>query len=168
MQTASSPRSIRPFCDADMATIAMLVSTANKDVAVRFGLNAENCPKHPSFYTDSWVAADSARGERYFLMEDAGGHPLGCVAYENTGTTRAYLNRLSVLPAYRSAGLGAQLVAHVVQHARGEAITEICIGVIGEHTQLQHWYRQLGFVDGETKRFAHLPFSVKYMRLAVG
>jgi hypothetical protein len=39
--------------------------------------------------------------------------------------------------------------------------------VIGEHAQLQRWYNKLGFVDGETKHFAHLPFSVKYMRLAI-
>jgi hypothetical protein len=44
---------------------------------------------------------------------------------------------------------------------------ENCIGVIGEHTELQRWYRKLGFKDGETKRFPHLPFSVKYMAYAL-
>jgi hypothetical protein len=46
-------------------------------------------------------------------------------------------------------------------------VQTISIGVIGEHTELQRWYRKLGFKDGETKRFPHLPFSVKYMAYAL-
>lgn len=62
----------------DISTIAMLVSESNKDVAVKFGLNVDNCPRHPSFCTNAWVAADLARGERYFIaQEDA--NPIACV-----------------------------------------------------------------------------------------
>lgn len=71
---------IREATPEDLATIAMLVSESNKDVAVRFGLNAENCPKHPSFYTEAWVRADLARGEAYFIVEE-NFKPIGCVAY---------------------------------------------------------------------------------------
>jgi len=37
----------------------MLVSESNRDVAIKFGLNAENCPKHPSFSTADWVTHHS-------------------------------------------------------------------------------------------------------------
>jgi len=158
---------IRAMSESDLPTIAMLVSESNKDVAVTFGLNAENCPKHPSFCTESWVRAELERGETYFILDDADGAPIGCVAYESPGPGRGYLNRLSVLPGHRGSGAGAQLVRHVVDHARSQAVSSISIGVIGEHTQLQRWYNKLGFTDGETKRFAHLPFSVKYMSLAI-
>jgi ribosomal protein S18 acetylase RimI-like enzyme len=144
----------------------MLVSESNKDVAAMFGLDADNCPKHPSFCTEAWIEADLARGERYFIIED-GTDPVGCVAYENPSAGLAYLNRLSVLPAYRQRGVGARLVRHIVEHARAASIKTISIGVIGEHTELQRWYRNLGFTDGETKRFPHLPFSVKYMAYAL-
>jgi len=153
---------IERITNKDMATIAMLVSESNKDVAVKFGLNAENCPRHPSFCTESWIAADLARGETYFIIEE-NDLPIGCVAYENPSPGLAYLNRLSVLPSHRRRGVGARLVQHIVQHARSASIQAISIGVIGEHTELQRWYRRLGFKDGETKRFPHLPFSVKYM-----
>jgi len=43
----------------------------------------------------------------------------------------------------------------------------LSIGVIGEHTDLQRWYAKLGFVIGDTRRFAHLPFSVTYMTFAL-
>lgn len=157
---------IRPANAADLATLAMIISTSNQDVATRFGLNADNCPKHPSFCTEAWVAADLQRGERYFILEDDG-QPAGCVAYEGPSPGLAYLNRLSVLPSHRRRGIGERLVRHIVDHARSSAVRSISIGVIGEHAQLQEWYRRLGFVDGETKRFAHLPFSVKCMAYAV-
>ncbi|MBI5580977.1 MAG: GNAT family N-acetyltransferase [Deltaproteobacteria bacterium] len=157
---------IREANPEDLATIALLVSESNRDVAARFGLNAGNCPKHPSFCTKSWVEADFARGETYFILEQDS-LPIGCVAYENSSDRLAYLNRLSVLPLHRNRGIGARLVRHIIQYARSMSVQTISIGVIGEHTELQRWYRKLGFKDGETKRFPHLPFSVKYMAYAL-
>ena len=157
---------IREASPGDAATIARLVAESNKDIAIRFGLNTENCPKHTSFCTESWVQSDLTRGERYFILEEDS-EPLACVAYENPSAGLAYLNRLSVLPAYRRRGFGALLVRHIVQLARTAGIKTISIGVIGEHDDLHRWYRKLGFVDGETKRFPHLPFSVKYMSYRV-
>lgn len=153
---------IREATSDDIATIATIISESNKDVAVRFGLTGANCPKHPSFCTAGWVEADLARGERYFVLEE-NTRPIACVAYEKPGEGIAYLNRLSVLPEHRRRGLGARLVGHIVDLARADSIHTISIGVIGEHEDLQRWYRKLGFVDGEIKRFPHLPFSVKYM-----
>lgn len=157
---------IREAFGDEAETLAGIISAANRDVALRFGLDAANCPKHPSFCIWEWVAADLSRGERYFLLED-GGVPVACVAYETPNAEIAYLNRLSVLPEWRRRGYGEQLVAHVIALARAAAIPAISIGVIAEHEDLQRWYRKQGFVDGEIKRFPHLPFAVKYMRYAL-
>ena len=157
---------IREATANDVATIAMLVSQSNQDVALKFGLNADNCPKHPSFCNASWVESDLARGERYFILEE-NSEPIACVAYEAPSDQLAYLNRLSVLPRHRRRGLGARLVEHIIDLARAGSIQTISIGVIGEHSELQRWYKQLGFITGETKRFPHLPFSVTYMTYAV-
>ena len=157
---------IREAGAQDLATIAQLVSESNKDVAVTFGLTADNCPRHPSLCTEDWVRADLARGERYFVL-DEGGAPVGCVAYERPQPDLAYLNRLSVLPEYRRRGVGERLVRHIVDLARADGIATISIGVIGEHGELQHWYRKQGFVDGETRRYPHLPFAVRYMSLVL-
>jgi len=148
------------------ATVARIVSESNRDVAARFGLDAGNCPKHPSFCTPEWVEADFQRGEVYFVFEQDG-QAVACVAYESPNAQVAYLNRLSVLPSARRQGIGERLVTHIVDYAGRNAKSSVSIGVIGEHTALQDWYRRRGFADGETKRFAHLPFSVKYMARAV-
>jgi N-acetylglutamate synthase-like GNAT family acetyltransferase len=157
---------IREATVEDLETIAMLVSEANKDVALKFGLNSDNCPKHPSFCTRAWVEADVARGEKYFILEEFS-KPIACVAYESPRAGRAYLNRLSVLPAHRNRGSGARLVQHIIQYAQSASISTISIGVIGEHLDLQRWYNKLGFTYGEVKRFPHLPFTVQYMTYAV-
>lgn len=157
---------IREATANDIATIAMLISQSNMDVAQKFGLNSDNCPKHPSFCSTSWVESDLARGERYFILEEASA-PIACVAYETPSAGLAYLNRLSVLPHHRRRGLGARLVEHIIDLARAGAIQTISIGIIGEHTDLQRWYKCLGFVIGETKRFPHLPFSVTYLTYTV-
>ena len=157
---------IRQANEHDMSTLAALVSEANKDVAHRFGLNAQNCPKHPSFCTEAWIEADFARGERYFILEEAG-KPAGSVAYERPGPGRAYLNRLSVLPGHRKRGAGARLVHYITQLAAEESVETISIGVIGEHDELKRWYEKFGFASGEVKRFPHLPFSVQYMAYSV-
>jgi len=157
---------IRATTLQDASTLAHLISSANRDVAAQFGLTRENCPKHPSFCTADWVLADMARGECYFLAEDASG-PMACVAFEPAGAGLAYLNRLSVLPAQQCQGVGAQLVQHVLQLASATASQRVSIGVIAQHIALQRWYSQLGFVAAETKHFAHLPFSVTYMHCLV-
>lgn len=157
---------IRAASPQDASTLAWLISAANRDVATQFGLTVENCPKHPSFCSADWVLAGMARGECYFLAEDDSG-PIGCVAFEPAGAGLAYLNRLSVLPARQRQGVGARLVQHVLQVASAAACQRVSIGVMGEHQALQRWYNRLGFVGTETKHFAHLPFSVTYMRCLV-
>ncbi|MBT3068995.1 GNAT family N-acetyltransferase [Rhodoferax sp. U11-2br] len=157
---------IRAASPQDASTLARLISSANRDVATQFGLNVENCPKHPSFCSADWVLADMARGACYFLAEESNG-PIACVAFEPAGAGLAYLNRLSVLPTQQRQGVGAQLVQHVLQVASAATCQRVSIGVMGEHQALQRWYSRLGFVATETKHFAHLPFSVTYMHCLV-
>jgi GNAT superfamily N-acetyltransferase len=92
---------------------------------------------------------------------------IACVACARLSAELAELNRLAVLPAHRHRGIGARLVQHIVGLAGSMSVPTISIGIIGEHTDLQRGYRTLGFKDGELKRFAHLPFSVRYMNCAV-
>jgi ribosomal protein S18 acetylase RimI-like enzyme len=146
--------------------LASLIREANRPVANSFGINQENGAKHPSFCERDWVKKDFERGERYFVLTE-NQQPIACVAYEvptkNNVVHKAYLNRLSVLPEQQSKGIGSQLVAHIVAQAKADQLGLISIGVIGEHTKLQDWYEQLGFIKGDTKHFEHLPFSVTYM-----
>ena len=132
------------------------------DVARRFDLNRENCPKHPSNCETAWVASAMDKGVFYFMME-ADGRPCGCVALEPTEEGVCYLERLAVLPEFRGAGRGRALVEHVIQEARSLGAERVEIGIIAAQAELQAWYEKLGFIVSGRRRFDHLPFEVTFM-----
>ena len=142
--------------------IADIIRVSNISVAQQFGINAKNNPKHPSFYTNEWVQSDFERGEKYFLFMDKR-VAIGCVAFEHPRPNTAYLNRLSVLPAYQCKGVGAALVRHILNHAQGKQVERVSIGIIANHETLKQWYLRLGFTEASTKYFEHLPFDVTYL-----
>ncbi len=74
-----------------------------------------------------------------------------------------YLERLAVLPADRRNGFGRRLVDHVFNRANASGIKKISIGIIAAQTDLKRWYQKIGFIEGDTKEFKHLPFLVTFM-----
>jgi N-acetylglutamate synthase-like GNAT family acetyltransferase len=89
--------------------------------------------------------------------------PVGCVAIERTEGDLCYLERLAVLPQERNRGFGRQLVEHVFRTAREEKAQKISIGIIAKQADLKQWYQNIGFIEGETKEFNHLPFQVCFL-----
>ncbi|MDB4444177.1 hypothetical protein N9174_02435 [bacterium] len=72
---------IRKADTRDISLLSGIIRDAFLDVAKRFALTPENCPKHPSNCTDSWIERDFARGVNYYILE-GDGTALGCVALE--------------------------------------------------------------------------------------
>ena len=60
----------------DVAILAGLIRDSYRNVAQRFGLTPENCPKHPSNCTDDWIRNDFDRGVSFYLLEQ-NGRPAG-------------------------------------------------------------------------------------------
>jgi len=153
---------IRTADKSDAELLVELIRKSHADVALRFGLTPENCPKHPSNYATAWIESDFARGVRYALA-DCKGETVGCVALEHANPEMVYLERLSVLPANRRRGVGKKLVEHVISETTALGVSQVGIGIIAAFTELKTWYQKLGFREGETKTFAHLPFRVLLM-----
>ncbi len=156
------PVVIRKASQDDTHLLSQMIRTSFQGVAGRFGLTPENCPKHPSNYTDQWIGNDFDRGVTYFILED-NGIAKGCAAIERAGPSLCYLERLAVLPEYRRCGFGNSLVAHIFSQARAHGAEKIGIGIIADDLALKKWYQKIGFVEGETKSFSHLPFRVTFM-----
>lgn len=157
------PIGIREAARDDVVAITNLIRAAFVDVAERFQLTPENCPKHPSNCDPEWIETAIAKGVTFYVLED-GDTLLGCVALEQPEKPGVgYLERLAVLPQYRHQGLGKRLVAHVESEAQKRGLQRVEIGIIAEQDDLRNWYEQVGFkVTGE-KEFAHLPFRVAFM-----
>jgi N-acetylglutamate synthase-like GNAT family acetyltransferase len=157
---------IRAGTPKDIGVLTEIIRSSFRDVADRFGLTQENCPKHPSNCTVDWIQGDMDRGVTYFIFEDHG-LASGCVALELAGSKLCYLERLAVRPPQRRRGFGRALVEYVLAEAKRSGSRRMSIGIIAEQTELKSWYQKIGFVEAETKEFAHLPFRVTFMSCAV-
>lgn len=155
-----------PATGSDIDDLARLIRQGFADVARRFELTPENCPRHPSNYTREWVETDLEKGVRYFILT-ADGTPAGCVGVEQASPTICYLERLAVLPNYRNRGYGTRLVGHALTQAREAGASTMGIGIIAADTGLKAFYKALGFKSGETKNFPHLPFEVAFMNISL-
>jgi GNAT superfamily N-acetyltransferase len=148
---------------ADIHVLSTLIRSSFSDVAGRFGLTPQNCPKHPSNCTDEWVEKDMNRGVAYFILESSS-TPVGCGALEQVDSELCYLERLAVLPEERRKGYGRALVDHIINLAKSHGRKQMSIGIIAADSELKQWYTKIGFVEGETKEYSHLPFLVTFMK----
>jgi N-acetylglutamate synthase-like GNAT family acetyltransferase len=153
---------IRQANEADIDTLVNLLRSSFSDVAERFELTIENCPKNLAFCTKERVKSDLERGLRYYILEKDGQHH-GCVAIEKASPDVCYLERIAVLPQYRRKGYGKKLVNHIFDQAKKNGAKKLEIGIISEDTKLKNWYMKFGFVQKGTKKFDHLPFVVAFL-----
>ena len=153
---------IRSVQQDEKQTLAELIRRSYRDVAKRFELTVENCPKHPSNCTESWIAKDLERGVRYFFATHQN-TAIGCAGLEIATGEIAYLERLAVLPANRRKGVGEKLARHVLDLASARGAQNISVGIIAAQEELKNWYQRMGFKEGDTKSFDHLPFMVTFM-----
>ena len=157
---------IRDATAKDVELLADIIRKSFRDVAIRFSLTPENCPKHPSNCTAAWVESDRNRGVRYFIAS-RNDEPIGCVGLESPNSDLCYLERLSVLPEMRRRGYGRALTLHALKSAKAVGAKQVSIGIIADHVELKNWYSKIGFVEAGTKIFEHLPFEVAFMKFDI-
>jgi len=157
---------IRICTKEDAQVLAETTRKSFRDVAERFGLTQEHAPRHPSNCTAGWIREYMERGITYFAIKN-NNHVVGCVALEQANSQVCYLERLAVLPNQRRRGFGKALVEHALSEAKLLGVNYVSIGIIAEQTELKDWYKRLGFVEGESKEFPHLPFRVTFMSYGI-
>ncbi len=157
---------IKEANQADAFAISELIRTSYMTVAETYGLNSDNCPKHPSNCTELWVQSDFNRGVRYFILE-SDTQLIGCVALEKASDERCYLERLAVIPTERHKGIGSMLVRYFIKIATIMGLKTIGIGIIANQTELKEWYEKIGFKRTDQTSFDHLPFEVVFMEYQI-
>jgi N-acetylglutamate synthase-like GNAT family acetyltransferase len=157
---------IRQANNNDIDTLVNILRSSFSDVAERFKLTLENCPKNPAFCTRERVKTDFDRGLIYYILENEG-QPCGCVAIEKASPQVCFLERVAVLPQHRRKGFGKALVNHIFEQARKNCAKKLEVALISENTILKNWYMKFGFVQKCTKKFDHLPFVVAFLSVEI-
>ena len=75
----------------------------------------------------------------------------GCV-YVEVRATRGYFGMLAVDPSRQSSGVGRRLVGLAEQYAREQGCSVMDIRVVNLRTELQPFYRNLGYVERGTEQ----------------
>ncbi len=150
--------------DQHLRTAGQVIRRSHETVAFQFGLTPENCPAHPAFI--SFEKLRSLRNERtrqYLVF--SGESAAGFVAIERSANDPHvfYIEKVSVLPGFRHNRLGRQIMQFSEEQIVLLGGTKISLGIIDEHTQLKSWYISLGYSEGDTRSFPHLPFTVRYL-----
>jgi ribosomal protein S18 acetylase RimI-like enzyme len=153
---------IRNATEKDIPLLSSIIRGSFIDVAKRFSLTPQNCPKHPSNCEESWIVDELSKGVNYFILE-VDGVPSGSVGTLRNKANNSYLMRLGVLPEYRNRGLGKKLVDFALDKMREDGTKTVEIGVISDQTELVEWYEGFGFHISGKRDFAHLPFEVTFM-----
>ncbi|MGD0113432.1 MAG: GNAT family N-acetyltransferase [Armatimonadota bacterium] len=131
--------SVRVCIEHDIALLACRFSSGDARVhAFRYARQQQG----RSIYLLAWLAgAPVGHLDLWWqAAEDAPSaqpHLVGC----------AELNAITVLPEYRSQGIGTRLIATAEQMARTRGFREVCVGVEPENTRARSLYKRLGYVD---------------------
>jgi GNAT superfamily N-acetyltransferase len=86
----------------------------------------------------------------FVVTHDEGGLT-GCVYVELRGA-RGYFGMLAVDPSRQSSGVGRRLVGLAEQYAREKGCSVMDIRVVNLRTELQPFYRKLGYVERGTEK----------------
>ncbi len=157
---------IRALRYEELDACAKVIRDSFATVADNFGLTEQNCPTNGAFIRTERLVFDRDKGAMMYGLfvhnELAGFLQL---MEKETGVFE--LEKLAVLPKHRHAGYGTRLVSFAADTARTHGGRKITIGIIDAHAVLKNWYLQQGFVPVGTREFAHLPFVVGFMELAL-
>lgn len=162
MTVGINQTNIRLISAKDVAVVTDIIRNAFKDVANRFDLTKQNCPKHPSNCKEEWIQDAMNKGVYFYILEKEGAMR-GCVALEKASPEVCYLERLAILPADRRCGYGGELVEYALNQAKTLGVQKVDIGIIAAQTELKVWYQKFGFKVTRKAAFDHLPFEVLFM-----
>jgi diamine N-acetyltransferase len=155
---------IREITDqTELENSVKVIGDSFATVAVEFKLNKDNCPTHPSLITLPQLNEMRRKGLKLFgLFED--NIQIGFVAVEKKKSKVYLLEKLAVLPERRHKGYGVELINYMCEYVKNAEGKSVSIGIINESTVLKKWYETNGFQETAITKFAHLPFTVCFMK----
>jgi predicted N-acetyltransferase YhbS len=128
---------IRPLADSDVAEVVAVIRAAFEEYRGRL-----DPPSSAHQKTDAIVRVELADGGGFVAC--AGSAIVGCVFFHRFAT-HLYLDRLSVLPAYRGRGAARELIEAVERQACREDVGAVRLTVRLTLEHHRRFYERLGY-----------------------
>lgn len=159
---------IRPVdTSRDLPALLKVIQDSFMTVANDFHITKVNAPSNGAFMKmEDLIHSIEQKTDYFCAFEDK--TLCGCTAVqpgkeENT----FYIEKLAVLPSFRHKKYGKKLLDRAVDEIKKRNGTYVSIGIINENTTLKNWYISYGFIEKETKKFNHLPFTVCFLGISL-
>jgi ribosomal protein S18 acetylase RimI-like enzyme len=108
---------------------------------------------HAAFEPDWWYGQTTLframRGASRFTIAERNAQTVG-YAFAHQSGAHMHITRLAVHPAHQRRGLGAQLVADLLEHAREHGADTITLNTQTHNHNSLRLYRRFGFVETDT------------------
>jgi GNAT superfamily N-acetyltransferase len=147
--------------EEQLAKSLEVIRQSFRTVAEEMNVTRQKTPDHPAFYTMERLQDLHKKATFWGLYVD--GNQVGFIAAEKSKGGVYFMDRLSILPAYRLQGYGRKLVEYLLDYVRKKGGTKVALGMVDSQTVLKNWYKSFGFLETGTKQFEHLPFLVCFM-----
>ena len=89
---------------------------------------------------------------------------IGCAALRRVNSSTCELKRVYVQPSARGNNIGRRLVEHMINEARKQGYSRMCLDVLPEFTAAQNLYESLGFTSFEAVSYNPVP-GTKFLAL---
>jgi ribosomal protein S18 acetylase RimI-like enzyme len=147
--------------EEQLAKSLEVIRQSFRTVAEEMNVTRQKTPDHPAFYTMERLRDLHKKATFWGLYVD--GNQVGFIASEKSEDGVYFMDRLSILPAYRLQGYGRKLVEYLLDYIRKQGGAKVALGMVNSQTNLKNWYKSFGFLETGTKQFEHLPFLVCFM-----
>lgn len=156
---------IRKMESEDIPACVGVIKAAFLTVAKEFHITKANAPAFTAFAINEdklYRQYHSETRPMFVYCED--GKIVGYYSLQLMEYAECELNNLSILPAYRHKGIGAEMLKHAFAQARARNCHTMKIGIVEENRTLLLWYESFGFVHTGTQKFDFFPFTCGYLQ----
>jgi ribosomal-protein-alanine N-acetyltransferase len=108
---------------------------------------------HAAFEPDWWYGQmtffRAMRGASRFVVAEQNKQLVG-YAFAHAGGSKAHVTRLAVHPSYQRQGIGALLMADLIEHARAQGVDAMSLNTQTYNQSSLRLYHRFGFSDTDT------------------
>jgi ribosomal-protein-alanine N-acetyltransferase len=108
---------------------------------------------HAAFEPDWWYGQTTffraMRSASYFVVAERDVQPVG-YAFVHVSSTQAHVTRLAVHPAHQRQGIGALLLADLINHSRTQDVDTFTLNTQTYNENSLRLYRRFGFTETDT------------------